>query len=200
MSNTLDAKITQKKLVNKSDLEEKIKEEIKILATKAELKPEKDKTVKLQTYDLSLFISQSYFVNDGAQLYLILQPLYYTLKRLGNTEKVLLWKSKGLSDKKLATPTTTDNSLSPSINWYDNSKFCLIFKGSCLKQKNATFTPTNRINFFIVYELNTWSRDLNSHFSLKGCLFGGVKLYKNADPDKYVYTGYGIGFHSSSEF
>ena len=31
-------------------------------------------------------------------------------------------------------------------------------------------------------------------------LFGGVKLAKNADPDKYVYTGYGIGFYSRSEF
>ena len=57
------------------------------LATKAELKAEQDKRVKLQTYDLSLFIGQSYFVSDGAQLYLILQLLYYTLKSLGDTEK-----------------------------------------------------------------------------------------------------------------
>ena len=41
--------------------------------------------------------------------------LYYTLKRLGDTEKIVLWKSNGLSGKKLATPTTTDNSLSPTI-------------------------------------------------------------------------------------
>ena len=36
--------------------------------------------------------------------------LYYALKRLGDTEKVVLWKSKGLSTRKLSTPTTTDNS------------------------------------------------------------------------------------------
>ena len=48
------------------------------------------------------------------------------------------------------------------------------------------------MNFFIVYELDTWSRDLNSDFTLKDCLFGGVKLVKeNADPDKYIYV-YGI--------
>ena len=35
---------------------------------------------------------------------------------------------------------------------------------------------------------------------LKDCLFGGVKLAKNADPDKYVYTGYGTGFDSRSVF
>ena len=44
---------------------------------------------KLQTFDSNLFISQSYFNNNGAQIYLILQPLYYTLKRLDDTEKVV---------------------------------------------------------------------------------------------------------------
>ena len=31
-------------------------------------------------------------------------------------------------------------------------------------------------------------------------MFGSVKLTKNADPDKYNYSGYGIGFDSRSEF
>ena len=44
------------------------------------------------------------------------------------------------------------------------------------------------------------SRDLNYDFTLKDCLVGGVKLAKNSDPDKYVYTGYGIGFDSRSGF
>ena len=44
------------------------------------------------------------------------QTLYYTLKRIGYTEKIISWKSNGLSAEKLTTPTTTtDNSLSPSI-------------------------------------------------------------------------------------
>ena len=42
---------------------------------------------KLQTFDSSFFIGQSYFNNDGAQSYLIFQPLYYTLKILGDTEQ-----------------------------------------------------------------------------------------------------------------
>ena len=78
MSNVLDAKITQEKLVNESDLRLTTKEEIKALATNTELKAEQDKIVKLQTYDLSLFIVQSYFQNNGAQLYLIFQPIYKT--------------------------------------------------------------------------------------------------------------------------
>ena len=122
------------------------------------------------------------------------------MKRPGYTEKVVSWKSKALSDEKLTTPKTNDNSLSLSIKWYENLNFCLIFKGSCLKQKDATFTPPIIINFFIVYELDTCSWDLNSDFPLKDCLFGGFKLTKNADPDKYVYTGYGIGFNSRSGY
>ena len=85
---------------------------------------------KLQTFESSVFIDQIYFFNDVAQLYLIFQTLYYTLKRLGDTEKTALWKSKGVSTEKLTTPTSTDNSLSPSIKWYRNSNLCLVFKGS----------------------------------------------------------------------
>ena len=90
----LDAKITAKKLINESVLNELIKtlaskKEIKTLARKAELKAEQDKIVKLQTYYLSLFIGQSYFFNDGAQLYLIFQTLYYALKRLCETKKAV---------------------------------------------------------------------------------------------------------------
>ena len=53
---------------------------------------------------------------------------------------------------------------------------------------------------YFLYELETWSRDLNSDFTLKECLIGSVKIAKSANPDKYVYSGYGIGFHSRSEF
>ena len=118
-------------LVNEFGLNEKVKtlatkeEKEKKLATKAELKAEQDKIVTRQIYDLSLFTGQSYFNNDGAQIYLILQLLYYTLKRLGGTEKVVSLKSNGMSTRKCTTLTTTDNSLSPSIKWYENSNLCL---------------------------------------------------------------------------
>ena len=119
--------------------------------------------------------------------------LYYTLKTLDNTEKIASWKSKGLSAQKFTSPITTIIVFPHQLNGID-SNFCLFFKGSCLKQKSASYTPLNRINLFTVYELDTQSRDLNSDFILKDYLFGGVKLAKNYDPDKYVYTGYDIGF------
>ena len=76
-NNTLDAKITKKKLINKFDLDKKVKEEIKIVAT--ELKTEQDKIVNLQTYDVSFFIGQSYFINDGSHNYLVFQAIYKTI-------------------------------------------------------------------------------------------------------------------------
>ena len=54
-------------------------------------------------------------------------------------------------------------------------------------------------HFFIFYELDTWLRDLNSDFTLKDCLFGGVELAKTANPEIFVYSGYLIGFDLGSE-
>ena len=56
----------------------------------------KNKLKTIQTFNSSPFIGESYFNNDEAHLYLILQPRYYTLKRLGDTEKVVSWKSKDI--------------------------------------------------------------------------------------------------------
>ena len=39
----------------------------------------------------------------------------------------------------------------------------------------------------------------NCDFTLKDCLFGGIKLAENADLDKYIYSGYGIEFDLRSE-
>ena len=44
---------------------------------------------------------------------------------------------------------------------------------------------------------STLSPDLNDDFTLKGYLLGGVKLTKNADPDKPSYFGYGIEYFNS---
>ena len=95
---------------------------------------------------------------------------------------------------------TANKSVTPKLIW-NNSRIRLKFEGSCLKQEDKTpFPPNNVVNLFIVYELDTGSRDLNTDFALKDCLFGSVKLTKNADPDKYKYSSCGTGFDSRSEF
>ena len=40
----------------------------------------------------------------------------------------------------------------------------------------------------------------NNHPTLKNCLFGAVTLTRNANIDKYGYSGYGIGFDRRSSF
>ena len=50
------------------------------------------------------------------------------------------------------------------------------------------------VNLFNAYELDTWPRGLNTDFALVGCLFGAIKLTKNADADKHKYGRYSIGF------
>ena len=78
-----------------------------------------------------------------------------------------------------------------------NYRIKLKFKGSCLKQEfQAAFTPKNVIIFFIVYELDSWPRDVNTDFTL----FGGVRLTKNTDPDKYWYSGFGMRFNTHGQY
>ena len=75
------------------------------------------------------------------------------------------------------------------------------FKGSWLKQGKATLSNRDVEKLFIAYELDTWSGYLSGKFALGDCLFGTVKLTKNANPDKYGYSscGYGIGFNARSK-
>ena len=58
----------------------------------------------------------------------------------------------------------------------------------------------NVINLYISYILGLQFRNLNTDFTLVNCLFASVKLTKNADLDKYKYTGYIIGFDSRLDF
>ena len=76
----------------------------------------------------------------------------------------------------------------------------LKFNKGCLKQSNnLTYDYGSRVNIYIVYELGASSSN-DSDPTLKNCLFGAVTLTKNADIDKYGYSGYGIGFDRRSSF
>ena len=73
------------------------------------------------------------------------------------------------------------------------------FIGSCLKQPKSTFTHKKVVNIYIVYELGASSSN-NNDPTIKNCLFGAITLTKNADIEKYKYSGYGIGFDRRSSF
>ena len=76
------------------------------------------------------------------------------------------------SDSNLA-PTFVDYHLLPDTN----------FNGHCLIKSNISI-PKNVINLYISYTLGPQLRNLNTDFTLGNCLFGSVKLTKNADLDK----------------
>ena len=108
------------------------------------------------------------------------------------------WKSKELSDENIKPRVTSDNSLTPLIDYVGN-KIRLKFSGSCLNQPKLQYTHGTIVNFYIVYELGASASNDNDH-TLKNCLFGSVTLTENADIDKYGYSGYGFGFDRSSSF
>ena len=83
-------------LVNKTDYDDKLKklnEQITSNKTKHVLVENERK--KLRTFDSSLFVGQSYFNNDGAQLYLIFQPIFKTVTTFSGLPNIILqWESK----------------------------------------------------------------------------------------------------------
>ena len=54
-------------------------------------------------------------------------------QRVVNSNYILEWKSKGLSDKSIESPSATNNFLNSKLSYYGN-KMGVIFSGSCLKQ------------------------------------------------------------------
>ena len=118
---------------------------------------------------------------------------------IGVIDYILSWKSKGLSDETIKPPATSDNSLTPAISYYYASKLRVKFTGNCLKQDKITFNHGKVVNIYIVYELGA-SGSNDNYPTLKNCLFGAVTLTKNTDIEKYVCSGYGIGFDRRSNF
>ena len=62
-----------------------------------------------------------------------------------------------------------------------------------MKQEKNTFNHEKVVNIYIVYEINK-SINTSDYLTLENCLFGAVRLTKNADINKYKYSAYGIGF------
>ena len=72
------------------------------------------------------------------------------------------------------------------------------FIENCLKQDQVTFNHGKVVNIYIVYEIST-NLNISNYLTLKNYLFGAVTLNKNADIDKYKYSGFDRhGFFSFS--
>ena len=122
---------------------------------------------------------------------------YFKLNSVvGVIDRVLSWKSKGISNESIKPPTASNNSLTPELNYY-GTKTKVKFIKRCLKQSKNSYTHGKVVNIYIVYELAA-SSSHDSYPTLKNCLFGAVTLAKNADIERYKYSSYGIGFDRRS--
>ena len=146
-----------------------------------------------------LFLGNKIFDGgDGFQVCLIFQPIHEYIKIIANTRYISEWKSKGLSDEKIKPFRTSDNNLTPSIDYYKYN-IRVIFNGSILRQPKISYTHGKIVNIYIVYEL-TGSSSHSDDLTLKNYLFGAVTLTKNTDIDKHGYSCYGIGLDRRSNF
>ena len=151
---------------------------------------------KLKTFDSSYFNGKSYFEEDGRPNYLVFQPLHKYFK-VNNNNSVLSWTSKGLSNESIKPPTA---SLTPEL-YYNGTKIAVSFPAACLKQDKFTFNYGKIVTIYTVYRLIKLSNPYRSNnLTIQNALFGAVTVEKNADTDKYRYSGYGIAFDKKSSF
>ena len=158
----------------------------------------KNSLTKLGKVILPYMSKDIFDAEDGNQAYLIFQPVHRYIKIIANTKYISGWKSKGLSDESITPIPTSDNSLTPLIDYY--SYYIRVkFNGSILRQPKVTYTHGKIVNIYIVYKLGASSSHVNDP-ALKNSLFGAVPSTKNTDIDKYGYSGYEIGFDIRSSF
>ena len=103
-----------------------------------------------------------------------------------------------MSDERFNSIKTPNHSITPNLEYY-GTKTRVTFNGSCLKQDKVTFNHGKIVNIYIVYELAGFCSNENDP-TVRSSLFGVVRLTKNADIDKYGYSGYGIAFDRRGSF
>ena len=186
-------------LVNKTDFDNKLKD---VTSNKNELnelsKKVKAISTKVFTKDLISKLSvpngTKYYSLGIFQNYLVFIPAKKYIKYFTGTACVDLWKSGGIPEESFDNLTKSDSNFAPTF--VDHH----LLPDRSSNKKIIFLSLKKVINPYISYTLGPQLGNSNSDFILGNCLFGSVKLTKNADPDKYKYTGYSIGFDSRSEF
>ena len=197
-----NARLAKANLITKTDFNAKLSSlNRKVTSNKTKHLLVENELKKLKRFDSSYFIGKSHFEEDGAKNYLVFPPVYRHFKIIagvGNGRYIYYWQSKGLSDERINSITASNYSVTPFLDYY-GTKTRVECSGSCLKQDKVTFNQRKIVNIYIVYEISK-SINISDYPTLENCLFGAVTLTKNADIDKYGYSGYGIGFDRHGSF
>ena len=104
----------------------------------------------------------------------------------------------GLSHKRFNSNTSSNYKITPELSYHD-TKIRVKFNGSSLKQDKVTYSHGKIVNMYIAYEISK-NCNISTYPTLENCLFGPISLTKNADIDKYKYSGYGTEFDRGGEF
>ena len=154
---------------------------------------------------MSYYRGKQYFDEaSGKENHLVFLSMgkYFELNSVvGVINHVLSWQSKGISNESIKPPTTSNNSLNQRLS-YNGTKVKVqftIYNLQLFKTTKIYVTHKKLVNIYIVYELGVSSSNVNDP-TIKNGLFGAVTLTKNADIEKYKYSGYGIGFDRRSRF
>ena len=111
-------RLSRASLITKTDFDSKLSNlNRKITTNKTKHLLAENELNKLKTFDSSYFISKSHFDEDGVQNYLVFQPITRYFKVIGDTNMISSLKSNGLSAETIKPPTTSDNTLAPTLKF-----------------------------------------------------------------------------------
>ena len=167
-ADVVNARLSQANLVTKTKFDNTASSlDSKIAKNKAKNKSIENEFKKLKTFGLGYFIGKSHFEEeDDVQNYLVFQPIRRYFAIIVNAKYISSWKFEGLSDETITPYVTSDNSLTPLIDYY-GSKIRVKFNKSCLKQSNKlTYDYGCKVNIYIFHELRGSSSN-NSDPTLK---------------------------------
>ena len=148
-ANVFNTRLAQANLITKTDFDAKL--------SSLNRKITENKTKHfLNDNDLSYYRGKQYFdEGSGKQNYLIFLPMgkYFKLNSVaGAADYVLSWQPEAISNESIKPRTTSDNSLTPELNYYDTKTRVKFFR-SCLKQLDHIYNHKKVVNIYIVYEL-----------------------------------------------
>ena len=194
--NTLSAKIfnvrlAQADLVTKTDFDANLeKNSDRVTSNKSKHLRIENKQKNLKTFDSSYYWGRNYFETQNTLVFQ-LKPKYIKLLTYGISE----WKSRGFSYQSLNAWDPRTKLSKPIRPRY------AIFNGGLLYQsKNDATIAGPIVNIYTVYK--TSLKTISSSHILKNCLLGTIKITNttNSDPEKYKYSGYGIGFDRKGQY
>ena len=112
------ARLAQANLVTKTDFDIKLLDISKrIISNKTKHFLVENELKKLKTFDLSYFRGKSHFEEDGTQNYLVFQPIYKYFKTINSIDNISEWKSKGLYNESIKTPSIPNNFLNRLLDY-----------------------------------------------------------------------------------